>query len=96
MGLLPSVPAVRIEPEREMRGESVVMQIGWAISPSTNQSGTCHGNISRKHVPLPIIPEMSAIIRAGDDLAFTSALFDGIPANRDEVCWLPIYEGFLQ
>lgn len=38
---------------------------------------------------------MSAIIRAGDDLAFTSALFDGIPANRDEVCWLPIYEGFF-
>jgi hypothetical protein len=38
---------------------------------------------------------MSAIIRAGDDLAYTSALFDGIPANRDEVCWLPIYEGFF-
>lgn len=38
---------------------------------------------------------MSAIIRAGDDLAFTSALFDGIPANHDEVCWKPIYEGFF-
>jgi hypothetical protein len=49
----------------------------------------------KKHVSLPIIPEMSAIIRAGDDIAYTSALFDGIPANRDEVCWLPIYEGFF-
>jgi hypothetical protein len=49
----------------------------------------------KKHVPLPIVPEMSAIIRAGDDLAYTSALFDGIPANHDEVCWLPIYEGFF-
>jgi hypothetical protein len=49
----------------------------------------------KSHVPLHIVPEMSAIIRAGDDLAFISALFDGIPANRDKVCWLPIYEGFF-
>jgi hypothetical protein len=47
-----------------------------------------------KNVALPVVPTLSAIIEAGDELAFTSALFDSIPPNHEEVCWKPIYERF--
>jgi len=48
-----------------------------------------------KKVEVPIVPKVSAIIEAGDELMYTSALFDTIPANFDEVCWRGIYEGFF-
>ena len=48
-----------------------------------------------RKVKLPVVPDITAIIEAGDDMAFTSSLFDSIPANHDEVCWLGIYEGFF-
>jgi hypothetical protein len=48
-----------------------------------------------KKVEVPVVPKISALIAAGDDLVYTSALFDSIPANYDEVCWRGIYEAFF-
>jgi hypothetical protein len=48
-----------------------------------------------KNVELPKVSKVSAIIEAGDDLVFTSALFDSIRVNCDEVCWRGIYEGLF-
>ena len=52
----------------------------------------CFWKFSKK-VKRPIVPSISTIINWGDNLVFTSALFDSIPPNDNEVCWLPIYEG---
>ena len=41
-------------------------------------------------VNLPVVPKLAAIVEAGDDLAFTSSLFDSIPPNHNEACWQAI------
>lgn len=46
-------------------------------------------------VPVPHLPTITALIKAGDDGLYTSALFDGIEANYQQVSWKPLYEAFF-
>jgi len=50
---------------------------------------------SRKVTSLPWVPTLSGLIKAGEDLAYTSALFDQIPNSHEEVSWRKIYEAFF-
>ena len=48
--------------------------------------------------PIPSVPTVSGLIKAGDDGVFTCGMFDCIARNTDDtsVSWKPIYEAFLR
>lgn len=54
----------------------------------------CPWYYGRSAVP-PKVPNLSIIIRAGDNIYFTSSMFDGIPAKNETVTWSPLYTAFF-
>jgi hypothetical protein len=46
-------------------------------------------------VPPPRLPTITALIEAGDEGWFTSAIFNSISPNHAEVSWKPLYEAFF-
>lgn len=48
------------------------------------------------YVPVPKIPRLSQIIRAGDNGAFASSMISCIIHDHYYVSWRPIYEAFFQ
>ncbi|KAK0761677.1 hypothetical protein N5P37_005659 [Trichoderma harzianum] len=47
-------------------------------------------------VPKPRLPTVTALLKAGDEGRFTSAMFEWIPNNRRHVTWRPLYEAFFE
>jgi len=44
---------------------------------------------------IPKVPTIANLIRAGDDLMYTSSMFDHIPPSPQEVCWVSLYTQFF-
>jgi len=57
----------------------------WAIFPF----------LGMPRVSVPVVPNVSALIEAGDDGIFTSSMFNSILPDRRKVSWNAVYERFF-
>lgn len=53
------------------------------------------GPLTGKKVELPQLPTIGYLIRAGDNLVYTSAMFDHAPPFSTKVCWVNLYTQFF-
>jgi hypothetical protein len=44
---------------------------------------------------IPEVPTIASLIQAGDNLVYTSSMFDHIPPSPQEVCWVSLYTQFF-